>query len=313
MFKIYSGLVGNGTNTGLAKPVDPQQTILGINNRVQKYEPFIMTGATDITQVGTLTKPTQRLAIGKNDNGVAKTDLQEYATVEELSALNTAMGNLSSAKDVTVNNTTLLLTDPSFVTWYNGGSNGTITLPSTASIPSGEVRRFTIYNRTPKLAGNGTQGFLGVYTGDTINSDPKTIIIPLETSATFYAVRNGIWIAQNNRYVYRTTLNTEMDKGLGDKFYDEYKANNARPVALGITLAGQAQNIMQQGVAYSMIIRNANAQAGKYVVSMPAGTTHYKGAASYDIAQGKAREFSVMIPFGGSHYYWQVSEELSNA
>ena len=302
---LYSGLVA-----GLSTPSTPAQEGLGINNKIQKYEPFVMTNSTDITQVGTLTKPTQRLTIGKNANGVAKTDLQEYATVEELQGV---LNIIPGWKYVNTNNYTILLTDSENIAWYNSEANGTITLPSTASIPTGEIKRFTIYNRTPKLAGNGTQGFLGVYTGDTINSDPKTIIIPLETSVTFYAVKNGIWTSQNNRYVYRTTSNLEMDLGIGDKFYINYDANTASPVALGITLAGQAQNIMQQGVAYSMIIRNANAQAGKYVVSMPTGTSHYKGAASYDIAQGKAREFSVMMPFGSSHYYWQVSEELSNA
>ena len=302
---LYSGLVA-----GLSTPSTPAQTALGINNKIQKYEPFIMTNTTEITQVGTLTKPTQRLTIGKNANGVAKTDLQEYATVEELQGV---LNIIPGWKYVNTNNYTILLTDSENIAWYNSGANGTITLPSTASIPTGEIKRFTIYNRTPKLAGNGTQGFLGVYTGDTINSDPKTIIIPLETSVTFYAVKNGIWTSQNNRYVYRTTSNLEMDLGIGDKFYIDYNANTASPVALGITLAGATQSVMQQGVAYSMIIRNANAQAGKYVVSMPTGTSHYKGAASYDIAQGKAREFSVMIPFGSSHYYWQVSEELSNA
>ena len=302
---LYSGLVAE-----LSTPSTPAQAGLGINNKIQKYEPFVMTSATDITQVGTLTKPTQRLTIGKNANGVAKTDLQEYATVEELQGV---LNTIPGWKYVNTNNYTILLTDSENIAWYNSGANGTITLPSTASIPTGEIKRFTIYNRTPKLAGNGTQGFLGVFTGDTINSDAQTIIIPLETSVTFYAVKGGIWIAQNNRYVYRITSNTEMDIGLGDKFYIDYDANNASPGALGVTLAGQAQNIMQQGVAYSMIIRNANAQAGKYVVSMPTGISHYKGAASYDIAQGKAREFSVMMPFGSSHYYWQVSEELSNA
>ena len=300
----------NGTIAALSTAATTEQRNLGINNKIQKYEPFIMTNTTEITQVGTLTKPTQRLTIGKNANGVAKTDLQEYATVEELQGV---LNIIPGWKYVNTNNYTILLTDSENIAWYNSGANGTITLPSTASIPTGEIKRFTIYNRTPKLAGNGTQGFLGVYTGDTINSDPKTIIIPLETSVTFYAVKNGIWTSQNNRYVYRTTSNLEMDLGIGDKFYIDYNANTASPVALGITLAGATQSVMQQGVAYSMIIRNANAQAGKYVVSMPTGTSHYKGAASYDIAQGKAREFSVMIPFGSSHYYWQVSEELSNA
>ena len=92
MLNIYSGLVGNGTTTGLAKVATTEQTALGINNKVQKYEPFIMTDATEITQIGTLTKPTQRLTIGKNADGVAKTDLQEYATLQEVSELNTAIG-----------------------------------------------------------------------------------------------------------------------------------------------------------------------------------------------------------------------------
>ena len=302
---LYSGLVA-----GLSTPTTPAQEGLGISNKIQKYEPFVMTNSTDITQVGTLTKPTQRLTIGKNANGVAKTDLQEYATIEELQGV---LNTIPGWKYVNTNNYTILLTDSENIAWYNSGANGTITLPSTASIPTGEIKRFTIYNRTPKLTGNGTQGFLGVYTGDLINSDPKTIIIPLEASLTFYAVKNGIWTSQNNRYVYRTTSNLEMDLGIGDKFYINYDANTASPVALGITLAGATQSVMQQGTAYSMIVRNANAQVGKYVVSMPTETSHYKGAASYDIAQGKAREFSVMIPFGSSHYYWQVSEELSNA
>ena len=300
----------NGTIAALSTAATTEQRNLGINNKVQENEPFVMTSATDITQVGTLPKPTQRLTIGKNADTVTKAGLQEYATVEELQGV---LNTIPGWKYVNTNNYTILLTDSENIAWYNSGVNGTITLPSTASIPTGEIKRFTIYNRTPKLAGNGTQGFLGVYTGDLINSDPKTIIIPLESSLTFYAVKNGIWTSQNNRYVYRTTSNFEMDLGIGDKFYIDYNANTASPVALGITLAGNTQSVMQQGTAYSMIVRNANAQAGKYVVSMPTGTSHYKGAASYDIAQGKAREFSVMIPFGSSHYYWQVSEELSNA
>lgn len=98
MLKIYSGLVGNGTTTGLAKVATDAQTALGIDNKIQKYEPFIMTNSTDITQVGTLTKPTQRLTIGKNANGVAKTDLQEYATLQEVSDLNTAISAIANPR-----------------------------------------------------------------------------------------------------------------------------------------------------------------------------------------------------------------------
>ena len=96
MLNIYSGLVGNGTTTGLAKVATTEQTALGINNKVQKYEPFIMTDATEITQIVGLTKPTQRLTIGKNTDGVAKTDLQEYATLQEVSELNTAISGIAN-------------------------------------------------------------------------------------------------------------------------------------------------------------------------------------------------------------------------
>ena len=50
---LYSGLVA-----GLNTPTTPAQAGLGISNKIQKYEPFVMTNSTDITQVGTLTKPT---------------------------------------------------------------------------------------------------------------------------------------------------------------------------------------------------------------------------------------------------------------
>ena len=81
MLTLYSGLVGNGTTTGLSRLATEEQTVVGINNKVQKYEPFIMTNATEITQVGTLTKPTQRLTIGLNADTVTKAGLQEYATL----------------------------------------------------------------------------------------------------------------------------------------------------------------------------------------------------------------------------------------
>ena len=98
----------NGTIAALSTAATTEQRNLGINNKVQKYEPFVMTSATDITQVGTLPKPTQRLTIGKNANGVAKTDLQEYATVEELQGV---LNTIPGWKYVNTNNYTILLTD----------------------------------------------------------------------------------------------------------------------------------------------------------------------------------------------------------
>lgn len=88
----------NGIITGLSTAPSPAQMAVGINNKVQKYEPFIMTDATEITQVGTLTKPTQRLTIGKNPDGVAMTDLQEYATLQEVSELNTAISAIANPR-----------------------------------------------------------------------------------------------------------------------------------------------------------------------------------------------------------------------
>lgn len=106
----------NGIITGLSTAPSPAQMAVGINNKVQKYEPFIMTDATEITQVGSLTKPTQRLTIGKNIDGIAKTDLQEYATLQEVSDLNTAIGTLNTNINA--------LPSPKYTFWTSPNTTG---------------------------------------------------------------------------------------------------------------------------------------------------------------------------------------------
>ena len=125
----------NGIITGLSTAPSPAQTAVGINNKVQKYEPFIMTDATEITQVGSLTKPTQRLTIGKNIDGIAKTDLQEYATLQEVSDLNTAMSAIANSRYTfwtqSVTGDSIQIVDPTIAT--NKTYYGIVTLTGSST------------------------------------------------------------------------------------------------------------------------------------------------------------------------------------
>ena len=308
MFKISSGLVGNGTSTGLAKPVDPQQTVLGINNKVQKYEPFIMTDSTEITQVGTLTKPTQRLTIGKNINGVAKTDLQEYATLQELSELNSLAGNaLNGGTRVIADATTsatLSMTDPLYITWKSVNNNLTLYSPN---VPDTNPRLFIVSNKTPRAGGNGSSGVITFYQTESSNN----VIIP--PGSTYMIIYSGGGFTQffpmsqiNKPTTSNLSIGGVMDGLLNTRYYCTFSPSSDG-YAYGLSLINPCGHI-----PYTLILKNTHA-TNKMNLIVPNATEHFSSKRVYSLSPGKVVEISVIFDPSNSTYYWQVSEELSNA
>ena len=292
----------NGTVAGLSTAATTEQTTLGINNKIQKYEPFIMTNTSDITQVGTLTKPSQRLAIGMNADGTTTNDLQEYATLQEVSDLNTAMG-LNSPNTVRYVNGTetfhLLYSDPANIVWYNSGSNGTVTLPT---LTMGQGKIFIIHNQNPRASGTGVQGFLTVS-----NVDDTFDSIPPGCTKIYTGSSPNQWVNQDN-YIVQSSNNAatlQIDAGLGRRFFRTYNGSPSADVAFGLSCA----NGLEPNQLYTAIIKNSSTTNYKLTVSLPTTNTNFASSITYNITQNKAREFSVFQDVNGN-FYWQVSEEL---
>lgn len=300
---LYSGLVA-----GLSTPSTPAQEGLGINNKIQKYEPFVMTNSTDITQVGTLPKPTQRLTIGKNANGVAKTDLQEYATVEELSALNSLTANaLNSGTRVIADATTsatLSMTDPLHITWKSASNNLTLNNPN---VTDTNPKLFIVSNKSIRAGGNGSSGLITFFQTESANN----VIIP--PGATYMIVYSGggftqfFPMSQINQPTTNTTSNGgNMDGLLNTRYYSTFSPSSDN-FAYGLSLSNPCGHI-----PYTLIIKNTHA-TNKMNLTIPNTTAHFSSKRLYSLSPGKVAEVSVIFDPNTATYYWQVSEELSNA
>ena len=298
----------NGTIAALSTAATTEQQNLGINNKVQENEPFVMTSATDITQVGTLPKPTQRLTIGKNANGVAKTDLQEYATVEELSALNSLTANaLNGGTRVITDATTsatLSMTDPLHITWKSANNNLTLNSPNVADT---NPRLFIVSNKSTRAGGNGSSGLITFFQTESANN----VIIP--PGATYMIVYSGggftqfFPMSQINQPTTNTTFNGgNMDGLLNTRYYSTFSPSSDN-YAYGLSLTNPCGHI-----PYTLIIKNTHA-TNKMNLTIPNTTAHFSSKRLYSLSPGKVCEVSVIFDPVTSTYYWQVSEELSNA
>ena len=307
MLNMYSGLVGNGTTTGLAKVATTEQTALGINNKVQKYEPFIMTDATEITQVGTLTKPTQRLTIGKNANGVLLTDLQEYATLQEVSELNSLISNaLNGGTRVIADATTsatLSMTDPLHITWKSANNNLTLYSPNAVDT---NPRLFIVSNKSTRAGGLGTDGIITFYQTESTNN----VIIP--PGSTYMIIYSGggftqfFPMSQINNPTTITVNVGYMDGKLNTRYYSTFSPTSDG-YAYGLSLTNPCGHI-----PYTLIVKNTHA-TNKMSLIVPNTTAHFSSKRVYSLSPGKVTEVSVIFNPSDSTYYWQVSEELSNA
>ena len=298
----------NGTVAELSTAQTPQQEGLGINNKIQKYEPFIMTNSTDITQVGTLTKPTQRLTIGKNANGVAKTDLQEYATLQELSDLNSLVGNaLNGGTRVIADATTsatLSMTDPLHITWKSANNNLTLNSPN---VTDTNPRLFIVSNKSTRAGGNGSNGLITFFQTESANN----VIIP--PGATYMIVYSGggftqfFPMSQINQPTTSVLANGgTMDGKLNTRYYSTFSPTSDG-YAYGLSFTNPCGHI-----PYTLIIKNTHA-TNKMNLTIPNTTAHFSSKRVYSLSPGKVCEVSVIFDPVTSTYYWQVSEELSNA
>lgn len=298
----------NGTVAELSTAQTPQQEGLGINNKIQKYEPFVMTNSTDITQVGTLTKPTQRLAIGKNANGVAKTDLQEYATLQELSDLNSLVGNALNGGTRVIADATILatlsMTDPLHITWKSASNNLRLDSPN---VTDTNPRLFIVSNKSIRAGGNGSNGLITFFQTESAND----VIIP--PGATYMIVYSGggftqfFPMSQINQPTANTTSNGgNMDGLLNTRYYSTFSPSSDG-FAYGLSLSNPCGHI-----PYTLIIKNTHA-TNKMNLTIPNTTAHFSSKRSYSLSPGKVCEVSVIYDPVTSTYYWQVSEELSNA
>ena len=308
MLNLYSGLVGNGTTTGLSRAATDEQTVVGITNKVQKHEPFIMTNATEITQVGTLTKPTQRLTIGLNADTVTKTGLQEYATLQELSDLNSLIGNaLNGGTRVIADATTsatLSMTDPLHITWKSANNNLTLNSPN---VPDTNPRLFIVSNKTPRAGGNGSSGVITFYQTESANS----VIIP--PGATYMIIYSGGGFTQffpmsqiNKPTTSNLSIGGVMDGLLNTRYYCTFSPASDG-YAYGLSLTNPCGHI-----PYTLILKNTHA-TNKMNLIVPNATEHFSSKRVYSLSPGKVVEVSVIFDPSNSTYYWQVSEELSNA
>ena len=300
---LYSGLVAE-----LSTPSTPAQAGLGINNKIQKYEPFVMTSATDITQVGTLTKPTQRLTIGNNANGVAKTDLQEYATLQELSDLNSLVGNaLNGGTRVIADATTLAslsMTDPLHIIWKSANNNLRLDSPNVLDT---NPRLFIVSNKSTRAGGNGSSGLITFFQTESANN----VIIP--PGSTYMIIYSGgeftqfFPMSQINKPTTNTTFNGgNMDGLLNTRYYSTFSpASDGH--AYGLSLTNPCGHI-----PYTLIIQNTHA-TNKMNLLIPNTTAHFSSKRLYSLSPGKVCEVSVIFNPNTATYYWQVSEELSNA
>ena len=300
---LYSGLVD-----GLSTPTTPAQEGLGISNKIQKYEPFVMTNSTDITQVGTLTKPTQRLTIGLNADTVTKTGLQEYATLQELSALHSLTANaLNGGTRVITDATTsatLSMTDPLHITWKSVANNLTLNSPNVADT---NPRLFIVSNKSTRAGGNGTSGVITFYQTESANN----VLIP--PGATYMIVYSGggftqfFPMSQINKPTTNDTSNGgNMDGLLNTRYYSTFSPSSDG-FAYGLSLTNPCGHI-----PYTLIIKNTHA-TNKMNLTIPNTTAHFSSKRTYSLSPGKVCEVSVIFDPNTATYYWQVSEELSNA
>jgi len=308
MLNLYSGLVGNGTTTGLSGAATEEQTVVGITNKVQKHEPFIMTNATEITQVGTLTKPTQRLTIGLNADTVTKAGLQEYATLQELSDLNSLIGNaLNGGTRVIADATTsatLSMTDPLHITWKSASNNLTLNSPNVADT---NPRLFIVSNKSTRAGGLGTDGIITFYQTESANN----VIIP--PGSTYMIIYSGggftqfFPMSQINKPTTSTLANGgAMDGKLNTRYYSTFSPSSDG-YAYGLSLTNPCGHI-----PYTLIVKNTHA-TNKMNLIVPSTTAHFSSKRVYSLSPGKVAEISVIFDPTNSTYFWQVSEELSNA
>ena len=298
----------NGTIAALSTAATTEQQNLGINNKVQENEPFVMTNATEITQVGTLTKPTQRLTIGKNANGVAKTDLQEYATLQELSDLNSLVGNaLNGGTRVIADATTsatLSMTDPLHITWKSAGNNLTLYSPN---VTDTNPKLFIVSNKSTRASGLSTNGIITFYQTESANN----VIIP--PGSTYMIIYSGgeftqfFPMSQINKPTTNTTFNGGNMDGLLNTIYYSTFSPSSDNFAYGLSLSNPCGHI-----PYTLIIKNTHA-TNKMNLLIPNTTAHFSSKRSYSLSPGKVCEVSVIFNPNTATYYWQVSEELSNA
>ena len=293
----------NGTIAALSTAATTEQQNLGINNKVQKYEPFIMTNSTEITQIGTFTKPTQRLTIGKNADGVAKTDLQEYVTLDEFSGLNNLTNGTRVIPDATTS-TTLSMTDPLHITWKSINNNLTLNSPNEADT---NPRLFIVSNKTPRAGGNGSSGIITFFQTESAND----VIIP--PGATYMIVYSGggftqfFPMSQMNKPTTSTlSSGGYMDGLLNTRYYCTFSPSSDGQV-YGLSLTNACGNI-----PYTLIIKNTHA-TNKMNLTIPNTTAHFSSKRTYSLSPGKVCEVSVIFEPVSAIYYWQVSEELSNA
>lgn len=293
----------NGTIAALSTAATTEQQNLGINNKVQKYEPFIMTNSTEITQIGTLTKPTQRLTIGKNADGVAKTDLQEYVTLDEFSGLNNLTNGTRVIPDATTS-ATLSMTDPLHITWKSINNNLTLYSPNVADT---NPRLFIVSNKTPRAGGNGTSGVITFFQTESAND----VIIP--PGATYMIVYSGGGFTQffpmsqmNNPTTSTLSNGGNMDGLLNTRYYCTFSPSSDGYV-YGLSLTNACGHI-----PYTLIIKNTHA-TNKMNLTIPNTTAHFSSKRTYSLSPGKVCEVSVIYDPNTATYYWQVSEELSNA
>lgn len=299
----------NGTIAALSTAATTEQRNLGINNKVQENEPFVMSLASDITQVGTISKPASRFSIGTKDDSVAKTELLEYATVPELQAVydmaNGAInGGIRTIASATTS-ATIAITDPLYIVWSSATNNLQLT---SASDDANTPRLYIICNKSTRQGGNGSVGFI-TYAGT--EGTGQAVRIP--PGSTYMVVRNGG--GQLNFYPMeevknistRTTVNGgAMDGGIGRRYFNTYSPTADNEI-YGLSIANPCAYL-----PYSLIIRNTH---GTYnmTLAFPSDANHFSKSRTYKLAPSKVCEVSVIYDPGLNVYYWQVSEELSNA
>ena len=296
--KLYNGKVSE-----LGKSPSSAQIAVGITNKVQKCEPFIMTDSTEITQIGTFTKPPQRLTIGKNTDGVAKTDLQEYVTLDEFSGLNNLTNGTRVIPDATTS-ATLSMTDPLHITWKSANNNLTLNSPNVADT---NPRLFIVSNKSTRAGGLSTDGIITFYQTESANN------VSIPPGSTYMIIYSGGGFTQffpmsqiNKPTTSVLTNGGTMDGKLNTRYYSTFSPTSDG-YAYGLSLTNPCGHI-----PYTLIVKNTHA-TNKMNLIVPNATEHFSSKRVYSLSPGKVAEVSVIFDPSNSTYYWQVSEELSNA
>ena len=299
----------NGTIAALSTAATTEQQNLGINNKVQENEPFVMTSGAEITQIGTINIPASRFTIGNKNDGVAKGDLIEYATVPELQAVydmaNGAInGGIRTIASATTS-ATIAITDPLYIVWSSATNNLQLT---SASDDANTPRLYIICNKSTRQGSNGSVGFI-TYAGT--EGTGQAVRIP--PGSTYMVVRNGG--GQLNFYPMEevrniSTRNTvgggAIDGGISRRYFNTYSPTADNEI-YGLSIVNPCAYL-----PYSLIVRNTH---GTYnmTLTFPSYANHFSKSRTYKLAPSKVCEVSVVYDPGLNVYYWQVSEELSNA